>query len=137
MKSKEEAKSDRLMNTMENRLNRMSNVFKALGDPTRLKLIRLLASNMEDRLCVIDLAQKLHVTQPAASQHLKILKNVGILYSKREGNRVFYYIDTEALKTFKIRFDGMLRIAFTKCAYDGDCENCPIRDKCEEEGISV
>lgn len=137
MKPKEDAKPDRLMNTMEKKLDRMSNVFKALGDPTRLKLIRLLASNMEDRLCVIDLAQKLHVTQPAASQHLKVLKNIGVLYSKREGNRVFYYIDTEALKTFKTRFDDLLRVAFTKCAHDGDCENCPIRDECEEGIIGV
>jgi ArsR family transcriptional regulator len=137
VKPKEDAKPDRLMNTMEKKLDRMSNVFKALGDPTRLKLIRLLASNMEDRLCVIDLAQKLHVTQPAASQHLKVLKNIGVLYSKREGNRVFYYIDTEALKTFKTRFDDLLRVAFTKCAHDGDCENCPIRDECEEGIIGV
>lgn len=109
-------------------IEKTSEIFKAMGDPTRLRLIRLLASNMEDRLCVVDLAQKLHISQPAASQHLKVLKNAEILFSKREGNRVFYYIDGESLKT---QFEGILKIAFSKCVFDGDCKNCPIYDDCE------
>lgn len=111
-----------------NRIEKTSEIFKAMGDPTRLRLIRLLASNMEDRLCVVDLAQKLNISQPAASQHLKILKNVGILYSKREGNRVFYYTNAESLKT---QFEEILKVAFSKCAYDGDCKNCPIYENCD------
>jgi len=61
-------------------ITKMANIFKAFADPTRLRLIRLLASNMEEKLCVVDLAKKLGISQPAASQHIKVLKNINILY---------------------------------------------------------
>ena len=47
---------------MNDIVKKMSEVFKALGDPTRLRIIRMLASNMENNLCVVDLAKKLGAT---------------------------------------------------------------------------
>ena len=79
-------------------LTEVANIFKALADPTRLRLIRLLASNMEEKLSVSDLAKKLHITQPAATQHLNILKNIGILYSNKERPRIYYYLNLDQLK---------------------------------------
>ena len=104
-----------------------SEVFKALGDTTRLKLIRLLASN---RFCVADLAKKLGVSQPAVSQHLKVLKNIGILTSKREGYFVYYSLNKERLAFYKKRIEELFMMAFVKCPNDGDCANCSRRDEC-------
>lgn len=47
----------------------MSEVFKAWGDPTRLRIIRMLVSKIESGLGVSDMANKLGITQPAAPQH--------------------------------------------------------------------
>jgi ArsR family transcriptional regulator len=96
----------------------MADVFKALGDLNRLKIINLLGSKTEDKLCVVELAKKLGITQPAASQHLKVLKGVGILKSKREGFRVYYYIDLETLYKFKEYSDKLFKMAFIKCEPD-------------------
>ena len=53
----------------------MSEVFKAWGDPTRLRIIRMLVSKIESSLGVSDMANKLGITQPAAPQHIKVLKS--------------------------------------------------------------
>ena len=100
----------------------MSEVFKALGNPTRLRIIRMLASEMEKDLCVVDLAKKLGVTQPAASQHIKVLKNVGILEPKRNGNRVHYNLNPDVLVDYKNKIDGLFELAFKKCQYYDTCK---------------
>jgi ArsR family transcriptional regulator len=100
----------------------MSEIFKALGDPTRLRIIRMLASKMEDSLCVIDLAKKLGITQPAASQHIRILKSVGILEPNRIGFRVYYSVNAEVLNSYKEDIDKLFKIVF---------EKCPKYDKCK------
>ena len=96
----------------------MSKVFKALSDPNRLRIIRMLASNMESKLCVKDLAEKLGITLPATSQQISILDNIGILDRKKEGNQVFYYINTEALAEIKEKIDMLFKIAFEKCKWE-------------------
>ena len=101
---------------------RMAEVFKALADPTRLRLIRMLASNMETRLCVADLAGKLGISQPATSQHLRVLKSIGILDSNRQGFRVYYSIDADALAAHKADLDTLFKMAFEKCSYYGTCK---------------
>ena len=99
----------------------ISEVFKALGDPTRLRIIRMLASEMEKDLSVSELAKKLGVTQPAASQHIKVLKNIGILESKRGGNSVYYNIKADVLKQYKENIDMLFEMAFKKCRRYGSC----------------
>ena len=100
----------------------MSAIFKALGDPTRLRIIRMLASKMEDKLCVVDLAKKLGITQPAASQHIKILKSVGILEPNRIGFRVYYSVSAEVLNAYKEDIDKLFKIVFEKCPKYGKCK---------------
>ena len=57
---------------MINRIQTLSEVLKAMGDLKRIKIIKMLASNMHETLCVSDVAEKLGISQPAASQHIKI-----------------------------------------------------------------
>jgi len=73
--------------------------FAALGDPTRLRLVELLARQRAKRaLCVKALAHRLGVSQPAVSQHLQVLRGVGLVYSRRRGARVHYFLDGERLR---------------------------------------
>lgn len=66
---------------------RLSDLFKALGDETRIRVLRLLANRP---LCVCDLAFLLGMSLPAVSHHLRILKSLRLLASTREGKMVFY-----------------------------------------------
>ncbi len=59
-------------------------IFKALGEPTRLKIIKLLA---ERELCVCDLEEVMQISQPRVSQHLKVLKHAGLVNERKEGQR--------------------------------------------------
>jgi DNA-binding transcriptional ArsR family regulator len=73
-------------------------IFGILADPTRLKLLRLLARQQEpDALCVNALAYQLGVTQSAISQHLRVLKSVGLVKGDRRGYRVHYFVNSEAI----------------------------------------
>jgi len=112
-------------------LIKLAEIFKVLADPTRLRLIRLLASNMEDKLCVIDLAKKLKITQPAASQHLKVLKSANLLYTHLERPRKYYYLNLVELRNQKENLDNLFKLAFVKCSQDGQCQECPFLDSCD------
>jgi ArsR family transcriptional regulator len=107
---------------MKDKVVIMSDIFKALGDPTRLRIIRMLASKMEDKLCVVDLAKKLGITQPSASQHIKILKSVSILEPNRIGFHVYYSVNAEVLNSYKEDIDKLFKIVFEKCPKYGKCK---------------
>ena len=110
------------MKSKENIVMEMSEVFKALGDPTRLRIIRMLVSKMESNLSVSDMANKLGITQPAASQHIKVLKNVRILESSRDGYYIYYDVNVDVLKEYKENIDSLFKMAFTKCKDHGKCK---------------
>jgi DNA-binding transcriptional ArsR family regulator len=74
-------------------------VFSALGDPTRLRLLRLLCRQRDaDALCVNALAALLGVTPSAVSQHLRVLKSIGLVKGERKGYYIHYFVDQDALK---------------------------------------
>lgn len=70
-------------------------VFKALGCRTRLGMLALLA---EERLCVGAIADKLEMTQPSVSQHLKILRQAGLVKSSRTGYHTHYTVDRSRIE---------------------------------------
>jgi len=63
--------------------------FSALGDTTRLKMLKLIA---DEELCSCEVMAALELTQPTTSHHLGILERAGLLASKRNGKWVFYKI---------------------------------------------
>ena len=79
----------------------MANVFKVLGDETRGKIIRMLASNADEVFCVSGIAKKIGISQPAVSQHIRILKSIGLVTENRKGFRVFYTIDLDIFRDYK------------------------------------
>lgn len=75
---------------------RLAAVFKLLGDPTRLRLLSLLAA-APDEVCVCDLPERLGVKQPTVSHHLKALHEVGLVTREQRGKWAYYHLDRTAL----------------------------------------
>ena len=111
---------------------KMTEIFKALSDPTRLKVIRLVATKKE-YLFVAEIATKLGITDSAVSQHLKVLKNVNIVIPKRKGYKVYYEINLNMIESFRKDIDKLIQEAFVPCEFDGPCNECPLEKTCELE----
>ncbi|WP_199548199.1 helix-turn-helix transcriptional regulator [Streptomyces sp. N35] len=71
---------------------RTAKMFKALGDPVRLRLFSAVASHPGGEACVCDISD-VGVSQPTVSHHLKKLKEAGLLSSERRGTWVYYRVE--------------------------------------------
>lgn len=79
---------------------RLAKKFRVLGHPVRIKLLEDL---MKKECCVGEIQKGLSVSQPNASQHLKILREAGIIEARRERNKICYRIaDNAVVQTFKL-----------------------------------
>lgn len=74
---------------------RLAPMFKALGDPIRLRLAAMIASAPE--VCVCDLTPAFEVSGPTISHHLKVLREAGLVDCERRGTWVYYRIRAQAL----------------------------------------
>jgi len=109
---------------------------KALSDPTRLRILYLLATHGE--LCVCDLHETLQITQSKASRHLARLRHAGLVHDKRVGPWMHYLVadDLDAER------DAMLRQLLTTLAADGEAHALDealaawLATKDEQEGCS-
>lgn len=72
-----------------------ADLLKTIGHPVRLKIV---AGLIENECCVKDIWECLDLPQPVVSQHLSILRNRGIVTSKREGNRTHYQVSSPVAK---------------------------------------
>jgi len=81
-------------------IEKLADIFKALSEPTRLRLVRLLGTN-KGALCVNALAHMLGVTQSAVSQHLRVLRQAGLVRGERCGYFVHYSLDDDVLNQYK------------------------------------
>src|SRR5512142_3114964 len=68
-------------------MTKPSSFFRALGDPTRLRIVNLLARGS---LCVCDIQRILEQPQSSVSRHLALLKSAGLIRDRRDGMRTFY-----------------------------------------------
>ena len=75
----------------------LATVFKALGDPSRVRIVNLLA-NANDPVCVCDFVPKLELSQGTVSFHLKKLLDVGLLRRERRGTWAYYSLNRDALE---------------------------------------
>ncbi len=71
-------------------------MFKALGDPVRLRLMSMIASVPE--ICVCDLTSAFDLSGPTISHHLKVLREAGLVDSERRGTWVWYRVRPEAFR---------------------------------------
>ncbi len=87
-------KGKTLLQTEQERLEAKAKLFSLLGSEVRLKIVKLFLSY--ERMCVCDLSDVLEMKQSPISQHLRKLKDGGLLLSKREGMTIFYSINPTA-----------------------------------------
>lgn len=105
-------------------------LFSALADPTRLKLLQILCHQSPPGCrCVNNLSQLMGITQPAVSQHLRVLKTVGLVTGERRGFRMHYMIDPEGMK----RCQGILS---TTLEFNETCEADSCQQDCHSSEIS-
>ena len=70
-------------------------MFKALSDPTRLRIISVLTQ--ESSICVSDIARLLHMSVSRVSHHLSMLEKLGFTRHKQDGKQVYYKIDDDCI----------------------------------------
>lgn len=73
----------------------LADAFKALADPTRVRMVNLLARNGE--LCVCDVQEHFDLAQPTISHHLSVLRKAGLVRSETRGRWAFYRVVPEAI----------------------------------------
>jgi len=78
-------------NTIE--IDQASTVFKLLGDKTRLSMVKLLQKN---ECCVCEFVEIFNISQSAISQHLRKLKDIGLVKETRKGQWVFYSLNKQS-----------------------------------------
>ena len=90
-------------------LEQLTELHKAMGDPTRLRILWLLCHCEE---CVCNLAAAVDMSAPAVSHHLRILKKSGIISSRRDGKEVYYSLsDTPQAKLLHHAIDALFEVS--------------------------
>lgn len=86
-------------------------LFAVLADPTRLRLFKILANKGESgALCVNALVNILGVSQSAVSQHLRILRNMGLVRGERRGYHIHYTLIQETVESLKKTIYSALKL---------------------------
>lgn len=117
---------------MNDFLLQMSEVFKALGDATRLKILRMVATK-KNNFYVAEIAEKIGISTSAVSQHLKVLRIVGIVEPVRDGFHMYYKLKDGVFDLFRKNIDKLITMGFLSCDFEGPCSECPNEKNCKEE----
>ncbi|WP_120005537.1 ArsR/SmtB family transcription factor [Nesterenkonia muleiensis] len=78
---------------------RLAQMFKALGDPTRVRLLSLIAAQTGAEACVCDLTEPVGLSQPTVSHHMRQLVGAGLVTREQRGKWAYYAIVPEMLAT--------------------------------------
>ncbi|SFR11123.1 ArsR/SmtB family transcription factor [Desulfoscipio geothermicus] len=76
-------------------MDKIAEFYKALGDKTRLQILKMLSTQ---EMCVNEISDRLNKSQPAISHHLKILKQAGLIVNNRDGKWIKYCINVNAFE---------------------------------------
>lgn len=96
----------------------LARMFKALGDPVRLRLLSLVASHAGGEACVCDISETFDLSQPTISHHLKVLRAAGLLGCERRGSWVYYWVNPSALQQLSavLLTEGDVTVPSEACA---------------------
>jgi len=83
----------------------MNDAFKALADPTRREILRLLRGGEKT---AGELAQQFDMTKPSMSHHFAVLKQADLIASRREGQQIFYFLNTTVVEDLLALIWGLL-----------------------------
>ena len=75
----------------------LAKVFKALGDPTRVRLLSIIGAHADGEACVCDLTEPVDLSQPTVSHHLKLLVEAGLVTREQRGRWAYYRLVQPAL----------------------------------------
>ena len=109
----------------------LSILTKALGEPMRL---RIFLSLLERKHCIRSLSKKLGITESAVSQHMKVLREAGLVYGERCGYHVHYFPSQESLDYLASEFTRM-REQSAELDRDPNVCNCEFRRSRTEERV--
>ncbi len=116
-----------------------TSVLKAIADDTRLKIVKLL---LQHNYCVGALARRLQLTEAAISQHIKVLREAGLLIGEKRGYFMHYDVDRDQLRMLAAEFEELAAIQREACKPEKEgCmqkkqEKCHVHksgEKCSEE----
>jgi ArsR family transcriptional regulator len=114
---------------MNKSVNDTAEIFKALGDATRLKILKLISSK-GNNLCVGKIAHTLNISQPAVSQHLKILKNAGLVEADRDGFHIHYQVKKDSLNGYGIKATDLFKSFGDEMIIEEDCRD--NKEECDK-----
>lgn len=84
---------------------RLAAMFKALGDPTRVRLLSLIAAHEGGEACLCDLTEPVGLSQPTVSHHMKQLVGAGLVTREQRGRWSYYAIVPDLLTTLSVALD--------------------------------
>jgi ArsR family transcriptional regulator, arsenate/arsenite/antimonite-responsive transcriptional repressor len=76
----------------------LAHVFKALGDPTRVRLLSLISATDGGEACICDLTEPVALSQPTVSHHMKLLVHAGLVTREQRGKWAYYRVIDDALR---------------------------------------
>ncbi|HYW34396.1 MAG TPA: metalloregulator ArsR/SmtB family transcription factor [Balneolaceae bacterium] len=91
------------LDKVENSIDRLVDILKLTGNDVRLKILYLLS--IEEQLCPCDLSDILKMSVPAVSQHLRKLKDGGLVENERDGQTIFYSLNSPFDEILSPNFD--------------------------------
>ncbi len=83
-------------------------LFKALADANRRKILRLLSK--KDSMSAGDIADQFTISKPAISDHLKILRNAGLIYAEKQGQYIYYQLNATVMQEIAALMFDLLKI---------------------------
>lgn len=93
--------------------NELANLFKALSHPARVAIVEYLRK--VDQCICNDIVNELPLAQPTVSQHLKELKNAGIIKGSIEGTSICYCLNPDVLNKLEVYLNGISKELKNKC----------------------
>ena len=111
-------------------------VLKAIADETRMKILTLL---LKHNYCVRALARNLGLTEATISQHLKVLREAGLLVGEKRGYFMHYDVERNVLHELAAEIEALAAIEREACTPEmGGCEpseqaNCHVKGDCRDE----
>ena len=93
------------LHEMEGSFQKMTKLLSIAGSDVRLKILYLL--NLENELCPCDLADILKMSVPAISQHMRKIKDAGIINSRRDGQTLYYSLNRDETEIFSSIFKSI------------------------------
>jgi ArsR family transcriptional regulator, arsenate/arsenite/antimonite-responsive transcriptional repressor len=91
-------------------------VFRALGDPTRLRVIELLAGGQR---CACEIQAALDVSANLLSHHLKVLREAGLIDGERRGRWIDYRLEPDGVAATAARLHALIGVEAGECGCDG------------------